>query len=191
MPKKLISLFIFFILLPLTTQANVILIEKTDYYNINGTDGYELKEQMELLGPKTLQGQPVNADTKWDVKWNYKLKEINDRCQLRHIKVKLYVTYHLPEWQNFDEGPPELQKEWNDYLKGLVDYEKERKKIALLAAKKVLERLVSLSSESSCSKLSRRAEIIAKQTLDQHKSMDETRHWRTQGGKGLGVRFLY
>ncbi|OVE80905.1 hypothetical protein BVY03_05145 [bacterium K02(2017)] len=95
------------------SQAQPILIENIKHYEITGLDHYDLRSQMQLLGPKTTLGETLNTSSKWHIKYDYDFYETDKRCRLQNIKTKLYLTHKIPKWSNIKEAPNSMQKQWD------------------------------------------------------------------------------
>lgn len=127
----------------------------TEYYDISGSTGRELKAQMKKKGP-----QGYWAYTRWHVRWS------------SNCLVEVKITYTYPRLKNPEKTPLPVRKRWQTMMEKLVLHEEGHAQHGLNAASEI--------REAKCKK----AKKIIKKWAAQDKIYDKkTRHGINQGVK--------
>ena len=155
-------------------------------YNVTGATADELRDEMVRLGP-TEGDRSFPGYTKWNVRWQFGYESLADRCALTGVTVFLDLTTTLPRWRRSVDAPTALVREWERFVAGLRTHEDGHWRIAVRAAREVLESLQSLSAHT-CEDLHGPAnqvawEIVTAIDATSHDYDVETQYGSTQGAR--------
>ncbi len=155
-------------------------------YSVAGSTADELRDEMVRLGPKE-GDRPFPGYTKWNVRWQFGYESLADRCALTGVTVFLDLTTTLPRWRRSADAPTALVGKWERFVAGLRTHEDGHGRIAVDAARKVLNLLQSLSADT-CEDIygqSNQAawDIVTAIDATSHDYDVETQHGSTQGAR--------
>lgn len=117
---RTISLVVAAVLCPVILFAEPVVTEQTKYYEIQGTTGRALKNQMRHLGPKSFW-----AYTEWHTRWS-------SRCE-----VKVEFTFTYPVLKGRSAIPKKLLRQWDQMMELLTIHENGHAEIVLQAARNI------------------------------------------------------
>lgn len=166
--------------------ASLVINEKYEYYDINGTSVAELRNMMKQKGTKWNDGKIYAALTTWDLRPRYGIKSDNGKYSIQSVKTDVAIVYHLPSWTAVTTAPEQMAIQWNTYVDHLKKHESGHKDLAVKAAAEINETLASFSSYNSRSELDKEVSRLVKASLKRLRELQddydiETRHGETQG----------
>ncbi|WP_051785703.1 DUF922 domain-containing Zn-dependent protease [Endozoicomonas numazuensis] len=172
--------------LPTLVFAEPVVETNIKYYEIQGSSPYELRHQLDDKSPVILDGERLDADTEWDVHWNFKWSESKNQCKIDSVTTRVNVEYTLPEWVNRDTSRRRLREKWDRYYTALKEHEKGHKDIGFEAAYDIEEAIAAMKPEAHCQKLEKQANALAESIIHQYVKRDKkydriTRHGLDQG----------
>jgi len=160
--------------------------ESFEYYDIEGSNISELKQQMRQRGTKWNDGKVYAALTTWDIRYNYEITEKAGIYSVKSVATDISVGFHLPNRIAVAATPELLAGQWDKYMQNLIEHEYGHKDISVKAAAEINQTLASLESFSSKEKLDNEAKRLVaakfKRLKELHIAYDEeTRHGIKQG----------
>lgn len=114
----IVSISIFFV--ANVSQAEPVVVVKTNYYSVSGDTAAQLKDQMWRKGENGWWGY-----TRWFVRWT-------GACQ-----ITVAVTYTLPRWINKHSAPAGLKKSWERMMANLRTHEEGHAQFGINAAQEI------------------------------------------------------
>lgn len=113
-----------------SSDARVILKEKTKFYTVTGNTGAELYKSMLKNGPDHGNRRDVLASTSFEFNFaNDQFTIKRNRCVLTNLDIIVSVTYTYPKWRGSKKASRETRKAWKEFEKIAVLHEKEHVKI--------------------------------------------------------------
>ncbi|WP_062265007.1 DUF922 domain-containing Zn-dependent protease [Endozoicomonas arenosclerae] len=181
-----ITHFLFFLLLPTATLAVPVVETSTEYYEVQGSSPYELRQQLNERSPVIDDGERFDASTKWDVRWHFEWAEANNQCRIKAVTSRLEVKFTLPEWINRDSARKRLREKWDRYFTALQEHESGHKAFGFEAATEIEQAIASMKPETSCQKLEKKANELGDSIINQYVEKEIkydriTRHGLDQG----------
>ncbi len=180
---RLSILLFYLIALPLSSEPEVNEITKT--YDVKSNSIRNLLNTINHASPIKQNGLVYHGYTSTRVKWNYWWKQRRGYCKINRVKIKVTISYTLPEL-NTDSN--DVKQVWAKYYPALLLHENGHGQIAIDAAKEIETKLLQLPGSHSCEQLSEQANASAKRILElakpKHQDYDQkTEHGKTQGGQ--------
>jgi predicted secreted Zn-dependent protease len=111
-----------------TASAGVKVSIKKASYEITGKTGLALIEAMDRRGPKHGLLTRAIAQTKYTVGWEILWSENKGICRVKKADAVLSITYTYPLVRG--TIPPELNKRWARFVKGVRKHEETHGRIA-------------------------------------------------------------
>jgi predicted secreted Zn-dependent protease len=155
-------------------------------YPIQGSTAEELRAQLDQLGPLDQFSQRHDMYTRWEVRWSYLPWPWGGECSLKRPRATVTVTFTFPEWHPPEGASPELVDRWVKYMEVAQVHEDGHQKIAVDAARAVLDALVELPPASACAGLEEAADQAGAEILESYRQKEieydrKTGHGATQG----------
>ncbi len=138
-------------------------IEKIEYYEINGQSERELRRQMRENGTKWDDGKTYDSVTSWHIRWDYDYNCTTEGCTPDSFKASVYVTFRYPKWVNTDGAPQPLVAKWDGYIKNLITHENGHRDMAVEATADLQRSVAELRPAPSRYALDREIEALARQ----------------------------
>ena len=116
---------------PQLANADVILREKTKFYNVSGANGIELYRSMSRNGPdhgNSRQDVLASTSFKFDIK-NVKAEVQGNRCVVTDVDIIVDVTYTYPKWKGSKKASKATRKAWREFSDLAVWHEKQHVRI--------------------------------------------------------------
>lgn len=160
-------------------------LEKYEYYEINGDDANQLRREMSRNGIKWDDGKTYDALTTWNIKWDYDYKRTESGCSVDALKTTVNIVFRYPKWTQKDSPSQPLLTRWNNYMTNLIAHENGHRDMAIEQTAD-FARIVAELSASSCAELDRKVEALgtermAKLNADERDYDAVTVHGTTQG----------
>lgn len=160
--------------------------ESFEYYDIEGSNISELKQQMRQGGTKWNDGKVYAGLTTWDIRYNYETTEKAGIYSVKSVATDIAVVFHLPNRIADVAAPELLAGQWDRYMQNLLEHEYGHKDISVKAAAEIIQTLASLENFSSKEKLDNEAKRLVAAKFKRLKELqiayDEgTRHGIMQG----------
>ena len=157
--------------------------EHYHYYQVKAESTKTLLAAINNASPVRHKGEVRHGYTETHVKWNYRWKEANGICRIKHVSVDLTVTYTLPELTTTSAA---TRRTWNQWFAKLLMHERGHKTVAFKVAEEIETALYELPAMATCQQLSDLANSTAYALLDQaqprHDQYDkDTNHGETEG----------
>jgi len=156
----------------------------TQYYEISGVAGDDLRAQMDELGPGD-----HDVYTSWFIRWTYPDVVTDATCAVGPVEVSLSITYTLPQWDAPPGAPVDLVEKWNAYLAALQLHEAGHKDIAVAAGNEIRKTLSALPAYPSCEELHRSGEAASQDVMDRYRLQEVQYDQQTDHGATQGARF--
>ena len=168
------------------TGPSLVVTEKYEFYDIDGTSVAGLRSLMKRKGVRWNDGNVYAALTTWDMHPQYAIKTDNGKYAIQSISTDLAIVYHLPRWSSVTAAPEQMGVLWNTYMDHLKEHESGHKDLAVKFAAEINEKLASISSFTSKSALDNEVKQLVKANQKRLKELQieydrETRHGETQG----------
>jgi predicted secreted Zn-dependent protease len=110
---------------PAATAVTSVDIPNADivYYDISGSTGEELRNQLDRYGLTGPDGYRGDAATVWHIEWTWDGYGM-ETCDLQTVTETHEVKVTMPRWIPTDEASPELIEKWGKYVLALANHEK-------------------------------------------------------------------
>ncbi|MGH8235042.1 MAG: DUF922 domain-containing Zn-dependent protease [Rhodanobacteraceae bacterium] len=156
------------------------------YYDVSGSTGREIRNQLDKLGPVGADGKRYDGYTRWRVNWNFQFAPKGGHCALRSFKTSVRTVMTLPRWEGSRNVSSRLAKKWNTYLAALRLHEDGHNHHGVEAAEAILKRFSEMQQAPDCEKLSHDLNAAARSILASYNQKDliydaKTHHGATQG----------
>jgi len=154
------------------------------HYDIGGEESFELRAQMDALGPQDDDGARHDAYTKWFVRWFYDYdRSVETQCKLTNVRATVEVKMTMPRWTS-ESG--ELATRWQQYLAALRTHENGHVQNAVDAARFIIVDLQQQPPSPDCDSAAQLANAKGNEELELARARDreydaETNHGATQG----------
>ncbi|HEY3308538.1 MAG TPA: DUF922 domain-containing protein [Desulfuromonadaceae bacterium] len=160
--------------------------ESYEYYEIDGSNIDELRQQMKQRGTKWNDGKVYAALTTWDIGYDYDVSSADGKYFIKSADTKIGIVFHLPRRQGNASNSEQLVGQWDKYMEHLKEHEFGHRDLAVKAAGEINEILASLGSFSSRSELDKEATRLVKAKLKAMKEIQvkydaDTHHGIKQG----------
>ncbi|PRD46003.1 peptidase [Phyllobacterium phragmitis] len=135
-----------------TAQAQWKPVERIDTYAVNGRTGIDLYRSIGEHGPKVSLGRTI-AYTTFDLKWSRKYVPEGGGCRLASARPHLIIIYKLPKPSG--PLPPETQRLWDKFIKGITAHERVHGEMILDMVKKIEATSIGLTvaDDPGCKKI--------------------------------------
>lgn len=165
-------------------QRELLVNEKYQYYDIDGTTSSQLRRQMKEGGTKWSDGKVYAALTSWDIRYHYDITEKDGKYCISNVSTDVGIVYHLPRRVSTAADP--MTQTWDSYYEHLKEHEFGHKDLAVKTAREINECLKALAPFADGRVLEREAKQLVRAKLERLKKAqveydDETRHGETQG----------
>lgn len=160
----------------------------TNFYQVYGTTGRQLRESIEQLRPWKDQGAR-DAYTGWKIEWSFRFTSSENSCQLQSMTTKTTVTVTLPKWASAAQAPPALVQRWTNYLNALNKHEEGHKQIAYAAAAEIRKRVKALKPQPTCEALTASLNSTADKVVKEFRQKETDYDRTTDYGTTQGARF--
>lgn len=153
-------------------------------YTVGGGQAQEVLDELMTEGP-TVRGEAFFGLTKAEMDIRYLPADVGGACELRDVRVRLFLTVTLPQWEAPPGVSPALARDWRTFQRALEQHEREHQRIAEDGADALYRALAGLR-RGSCAEAEadgrRRVNRIQIEIEASHRRFDdETGHGRTEG----------
>lgn len=163
--------------IPTVVTAIEIPYAKIDYYDVSGSTGREIREQLNALSPVDPNGYRGDALTSWEIRWMWD-GYASETCDLHSVTATYDIRVRFPRWKPPQDASPELIAKWNTYILVLAEHEKVH--VDNVVAN--LPYLIKAIRGATCDTAEARAQAILAGIRQYDLSYDErTDHGATQG----------
>jgi predicted secreted Zn-dependent protease len=134
------------ILFPALAVAKVKVSESTRYYQVHGSDGFEVSKAMLSSGQRNINMRHAIAAT--STKFSLGEAQVgvrNGRCVVEDVEVNLEIEYLYPKWASKNTASPSVRRAWDSFYAELLKHERTHGEIAKKAAKRMERELKKLS----------------------------------------------
>lgn len=158
------------------------------YYDIQGSNASELRQQMSILGPPDADSRKIfDARTDWEIAWRfYYQNSLSGDCSIARAEVDVNLTFTFPRWLTPAEVSPDLLQKWEAYQRALTAHEEHHAELALAGGEAIYNAILAVPPAAACPDLENSANAAARQTFNQIQAQQaeydsETNHGATQG----------
>jgi predicted secreted Zn-dependent protease len=114
--------------------------------------------------------------TKWDLDWSFESDAVGwNTCKTIELNLDLNINVHLPDWVDYNKGTDRAKKNWNRYIKDLIEHEDIHVQISYDLAEEVYAEMIDF--KAPCSKFNalfnKKANAILKKYEDKHAAFDK------------------
>jgi predicted secreted Zn-dependent protease len=160
-----------------------IVVEKHEYYEINGCCEKDLRCDMAQKGCKWDDGKTYDSVTSWSWQWEY---GHDHSCNPEAVIVTMEIIFRYPKWAKTADAPQSLVDKWNTYLQNLIVHENGHRNMAVEAATEFSRAVAALPPVQSCSELDKKVQALSREWMGKlaagSKEYDlATSHGVTQG----------
>lgn len=164
-----------------TASADVKVRVQRANYDIVGTSGAALLQQMDRKGPKHggMLARAI-AQTRYNVDWDIKWDSSNGVCRARAVNADLAIHYTYPRMAG--NASPDLKRSWAKFLNGVQKHEQQHGAIAkqMVAAAQRSVAGLAVANDSGChrskAEAKRRTDAIYAQHEGRQVQFDKKEH---------------
>lgn len=152
----------------LPAHAEVRLTEQLQHYILDADRIPAFREQLKhhLAQKPPGTASRTHGLTDSDIEVRYELLPGDARCEMTNLAVLLTVELTLPRWVPRDEPSPDMRKQAQAILDGLVVHGMDHRQHTLQAARTLDESLQALPPETDCKQLQRQAQRTVRRQLN-------------------------
>ncbi len=187
--KALLTALSLFILSGRSSFAQPDIHTHYQYYEIHGNSAKALRRQMNQKGYKDPHGGTYDAETIWNVSWNYDYAGRSNRCSIAWVKARVEVTYRFPKWVPGPDAPVELERQWSKYMQCLQKHEEGHKLHGVKAAQEVERAIFTLGPAANCDQMGANANALGDRIVEKYGQQDVDYDLKTQHGRTQGATF--
>lgn len=158
------------------------------YYPVRGANPQEIRADMNRARQDNDNG-PHDGSTRWDIKWNYRYNVRDNLYVISSFKINTQITIRLPQWTPPRDADPGLVKQWNNYLRALLQHEYGHVGHGTQAAKEIGDRVKALESFKARPEVQSTLEGISSSAIGKYKRADEDYDAKTNHGIKQGAHF--
>lgn len=127
-------------------HAEIVVKERTKYYQISGRTGIELGRAMlaGASGPINKRHAIAATEASYGI-GDAEIVARNGRCVVEEVTVTLELTYHLPKWRGANRASARLRRNWTGFFSELTRHEYQHGQIAREGARELEKTLMSMS----------------------------------------------
>jgi predicted secreted Zn-dependent protease len=167
-------------------QTTPRLTPRVRYYDISGETARDLRHEMNRLRPQVTTGPRTDAYTQWWIQWTARYRNTDAGTVIASLDTRVDVLHYLPRWNQLTNAPPELARQWRDYMRALVVHEKGHQDIAVQAAAEFARLVAAETTLASVARADERVRTICNEVVARYRQREEefdrtTRHGETQG----------
>lgn len=96
---------------------------KIDYYDVSGSTGQEIRDQLNALSSEDQNGVRGDAVTSWQIHWTWDGYG-SETCDLGSVTATYDIRVRFPRWKPPQDASHELIAKWNAYILALAEHEK-------------------------------------------------------------------
>lgn len=135
--------------LPSVGLADVVVSQKTEYYQVRGKNGLELSREMLRGGRRNISLRHAIAATATRFQVQGGQVVVRDgRCVVEGVKIRLDIGYYYPKWAKSGPTSAALRRAWNTFYDELIRHEETHGRIARQGAQQMLDELRNVSSDA-------------------------------------------
>ena len=185
----LVAAFLVSGVMPTNARADPQIVERFDYYDVNGMTADEIRADLNRRGPTdSVEHRHFDAVTRWHVRWWVTYTEGGRGCKIKAVSTMVQVTYSFPRLADPTSAPAYLRQAFSQYLERLRVHEKGHAQNAIDIAARIEGRIRHLSPAPTCAALGQSADesghALIKEAIQRDVDYDaETQHGKTQGAR--------
>jgi predicted secreted Zn-dependent protease len=150
---------------------------KIDYYDVSGSTGREIRDQLNALSSVDQNGVRGDAVTSWEIHWMWDGYG-SETCDLSSATATYDIRVRFPRWKPAQDASAELTAKWNAYILALAEH--ERVHVDNVVAN--LPYVIKAIRGAACDTADARAQAVLASIREYDVSYDErTDHGATQG----------
>ena len=143
------------LLLTAWVRAQPVIQDATEYYEFSAATRAEIWHQILANSPKgsvEMAGHhAVNvATTEWRFEGHYRYEASLFKCRIIDVQPVLYITIHLPHWNNKWQADAKLAEDWDRYVRMVSNHEAIHRRYAIKMAEEYEKTLNELDTYKSC-----------------------------------------
>jgi hypothetical protein len=147
------------------------------YYDVHGGTAAALRAELNALGPTDESGVRHDANTHWELHWNWPGTP-DGSCGVARAVVTHSVVVTFPRWLPAGSVDAELVSHWQRYVQALSAHEQGHVDLTLA----LLPKLEVAIKNASCSTANDVGDaLLSDARAEQKRYDDRTGHGRTQG----------
>lgn len=170
-------------------DAGVKVATRTKSYDISGSTGAALLDDMDRRGPKQGFLTRAIAQTGYSLSWTIEWAETREACRVSSVDGVLDMTYTYPAAKNLS---PALQRRWNRFLSGVRRHERVHGDIARQMAKAIEKSVakVSVRDDRGCRKARAQTKRIMAEITDDYEARQRRYDLREHRDGGAVERLI-
>lgn len=148
-----------------------------DYYDVSGSTGREIREQLNALSTVDHNGDRGDAVTSWEIYWTWDGYG-SESCDLRSATATYDIRIRFPRWQPPQDASEDLVARWNVYILALAAHEKGHVDNVVTNLPNVIKAIRGATCDTA---ETRAQEILAGIRHNDIRYDENTKHGETQG----------
>src|SRR5215470_213915 len=150
----LVAAFLVSGVMPTNARADPQIVERFDYYDVNGMTADEIRADLNRRGPTdSVEHRHFDAVTHWHVRWRYTYTQGGRGCRIKAVSTTVQVTYSFPRLANPTSAPVDLRQAFSQYLERLLVHEKGHAQNGIDIAARIEHRIRHLPPAPTCAAL--------------------------------------
>ena len=151
----------------------------TNYYSVTGANFREIRQSIAAARPWP---DSFDGDTRWTVKWNFKLSETASGCACSNVNTATKIVTTLPRWKPAPNTPPEVQEQWGRFILSLAQHEAGHARLGQAAVADVGKSLGAAGPQRDCDTLKRSLNDRANRIVENYRAREKEYDRRTEHG---------
>jgi predicted secreted Zn-dependent protease len=141
----------------------------TNFYSVTGANFREWRVSLRHARPWR---DGFDADTRWNVRWNYRANPSPSGCTPTQVTTIVTIVTTLPRWVPPADAAPEVKEQWSRFFVTLAKHEEGHARFGISAAQQIDRELKSVSGAPDCATLRNTINGRAQAILDEHRKRE-------------------
>ncbi len=163
--------------------------ETTNYYAIQGESAQQLRQSLNFNSPIRQNGHTHDAETRWNISWNYDYVIQNNVCRINNSKIHVKIIYQYPQWVHSETASQSLRDHWERYRTELTKHEQGHADFAHRAANDIDIFFQNYKPEKSCPRLGNRLNAQANKIISKYTRLEKEYDRETHHGMRTNAVF--
>lgn len=156
-------------------------------YTISGNNINDIQQAVMASSIKNAEGHGFAAKTNFNISWKYNFGETEYGCFIKSVDVDLKFTYLMPELINYTQLDAVTKNEWRRFYTATKIHEYGHVNITKDATRRIEWELSSILPKGTCEEISRTANMLANNILQNQDRANLAYDIATNHGMGQGA----
>jgi predicted secreted Zn-dependent protease len=142
------------------------------FYDIGGRTFMDIRREINRRSPKRINNKLAIAWCSWQVQFNIRTREKDNRCEITSADTSVSVAITMPRWVNYASAGVGMKEAWDLYSKSVLEHEETHASHGIAAAGEIQRRLPDMGGRTSCKNVREDGELLARRIISEHREKD-------------------